>query len=69
MTDVSWKYLFKVGVFSLILGIVSMILSYGFVYTMEWIEGGGLSELKEKIKAKKEAKKASKYVTKTIESR
>lgn len=68
MSNCTWKDLFKIGVFSLALSIVSTIATYGIVATFEWIENGGISDLKKKIEEKKEAKKASKYVTKTLES-
>ena len=76
MEEYSTKYLVKLGVFSIVLTIISyvvMIISYvvmfGIVTTIEWIQNGGIRELKAKRKEKKEAKKASRYVTKTVESK
>lgn len=69
MEKYSWKELWKLGIFSLVLGIVSTICTYGVVATIEWIQEGGISDLKDKIREKKEAKQASKYVTKTVESK
>lgn len=69
MEEYSTKYLVKLGVFSIVLTIVSYVVMFGIVTTIEWIQNGGIRELKAKRKEKKEAKKASKYVTKTVESK
>lgn len=69
MENYSVKYLVKLGLFGLIYTIVSMAVTYGFVYLIEWIQEGGIQEFKNRRKAKKEAKQASRYVTKTVESR
>lgn len=69
MEEYSTKYLVKLGVFSIVLTIVSYVVMFGVVTTIEWIQNGGIRELKAKRKEKKEAKQASKYVTKTVESK
>ena len=69
MESYSVMSLVKLGVFGLIYTIVSMAVTYGFVYLIEWIQEGGIQEFKNRRKAKKEAKQASRYVTKTVESR
>lgn len=69
MEEYSTKYLVKLGVFSIVLTIVSYVVMFGIVTTIEWIQNGGIRDLKAKRKEKKEAKKASKYVTKTVESK
>lgn len=69
MEEYSTKYLVKLGVFSIVLTIISYVVMFGIVTTIEWIQNGGIRELKAKRKEKKEAKKASRYVTKTVESK
>lgn len=66
METYSWKNLWKIGIFSLVFGVLSTILTYGVVAGIEWIQEGGITELKNKIEARKEEKKNSKYVTKTL---
>ena len=69
MEEYSTKYLVKLGVFSIVLTIISYVVMFGIVTTIEWAQNGGIRELKAKRKEKKEAKKASRYVTKTVESK
>ena len=69
MENYSVRYLVRIGVFGLIYTIVSMAVTYGFVYLIEWIQEGGIQEFKNRMKERKEAKQASKYVSKTVESK